>query len=92
MVGPVAQPNLVERFERSAAPFGTLHAGINEGQLNIAESRHSGYEVEALKDEPDLFVANAREGVFVESFYVITRERVGARGGNIQAPQKVHER
>ena len=53
-------PDALERRLYALPPVGGRHAAIREGQLHVLRHREIPDQVEGLKDEPDLAVADAR--------------------------------
>ena len=50
----------LERVRHSLLPFLRQHAAVRERQLDVLEHREVADQVETLKDESDLAVADAR--------------------------------
>src|SRR5262245_11389950 len=60
MLGAVAHPHPFERFRHARAALRRPHAPVGERQLDVLVDRQVANEVEALKNEADLAVADAR--------------------------------
>ncbi len=56
-------------------------AVVDEGELDVVQGGGAGEQVEGLKDEADLLVADAGELVVVERGDVVAVEPVAAAGG-----------
>ena len=71
---------------------GDAAAAVEHGQLDVFQRGGAGEEVEALEDEPELLVAQVGKLVAVETGDVHAVEQVAARGGPVEAAERVHER
>ena len=94
VLGPIGQTDRLERRERAAPSLGGRHlAGdVEQRQLDVLDRRRPRQQVEPLKHEADLAVADLREFVVVQPRDVAVLEPVLARGRTIEAAEDVHER
>src|SRR6185503_14246915 len=65
---------------------------IQKRQLDVLGSARACKKIELLKHEPDLAAPDLSELVALEQTDADAIERVGARGGDVEAPEDVHER
>jgi hypothetical protein len=72
--------------------LGLRGAVVDERQLDVVQSGGAGEQVEGLKDEADLLVADAGELVVVECGDVVPVEPVAALRGRVEAADEVHQR
>ena len=91
MVHAVFQADAIEKFGGALAALAAGGAPVDQGQLDIAQSRGVGQQVEALEDEADLVVADVRQFVALEPFHRLLVQPVLARGRGVQAAEKVHQ-
>jgi len=87
----VAEGDLVEGREGLLLPLRAGDAGIEEGQLDVAEERGLGEQVEGLEDEADLLVPDRGELEAGELRDVLPFQAVGAVGRCVEAAEDVHE-
>src|SRR6185503_15540055 len=92
VVHPVAQPDPFERLCGARAPFLGAEAGVNEGQLHVVQRVGAGQEIERLKYEPDLLVADPRQVVVGEIAHLLRVQPVLAARGRVEAADQVHQR
>ena len=65
MVDPIGEPDVAQGAERASAPVPAAQAGIGERQLDVGQRARARDQVEALKDEADLAIAQVGEVVLV---------------------------
>src|SRR5207244_1063123 len=58
VAGSIAQPDQAQRGERAPASFRGGKSGVDQGKLDILDGGVALQQVEALKDEADLAVAD----------------------------------
>jgi hypothetical protein len=87
----VAEPDLAGDLLRATTALGGRDSCIDEGELDVADDVELWQEVEGLKDEPDLPVANFGQTVLGGVTEVASTDfhAAGARG--VQAAEQVHE-
>ena len=85
------RPTSVERREGLLLPLGAGDAGVEERQLDVAQERGLGQQVEGLEDEADLLVADRGELEAGELRDVLAVQAVGALGRRVEAAEDVHE-
>src|SRR5436190_416114 len=89
MVGPVGKANRGERLAGARGPSSLT--GVDQRHLHVVQGAGARDQVEALKHESDLSVADASEVVVVESRHVGAVEDIAAAGRHVQAPDDVHQ-
>ena len=78
--------------ELGAAPRGLLpEPSVNKRQLHVVERRSARQQIEGLKNEPDLLVADARELVVIHVADAFAVQQISASRRSIEAPDEVHE-
>src|SRR6188768_794668 len=82
----------LERRIGALAAFGSLHAAVDERQFDVLEHGEVTNQVEALKDEPDLAVANARPLREGEVRHLVAVQHVGALAGRVEQAENREER
>src|SRR5579859_5728239 len=87
---PVSESDLLKGGYRPGSPRLALDAGVSQRKLDVGQRRSPRDEVEALKDEADLAVANPGQRGFVETADIDAVEPVPATGGDVEAPDDVH--
>ena len=95
MIGAVLQPDGAEGVERAPVPLGRLRAAalrVEERELDVLERRRAGEQVEPLKDESNLFVANRRQLIVREARHVAAVQPIRAGRRAIEAAEDVHQR
>ena len=92
MVPPVGKPDLVERVHRRVPPGLLVVAAIEQGQLHIFQRRCAGEQVEALKDEAEIFSPQQGALIAVEIFDMDALEQERAGGWHVEAAENVHHR
>src|SRR5712691_5574991 len=60
MLRAMAHANALQRISYTFLPLAGVHAAIGQGQLHIFINRKVADQIEALKDETNLAIANAR--------------------------------
>ena len=76
--------------QRPALPL--RHPGVHQGQLDVLKRRGTGQEVEGLKYEADLAVADPCELGLVELGDGLAGQPVLASAGRVEAADQIHER
>ena len=80
-----------QRLLDALAALGGRHAAVAQRHVDVVEQVQVGDQVEALEDEADLAVAQARAGVVAEVADVFAVEQVGAAGEGFQQAGDVEE-
>ena len=89
---PLLEPDELQQFGGPVADVVLLLFPVERGHEDVFEHGGVRQEVEALKDEADVLVAQLRELVVVELHHVPAGEDETARGGDVQAAHEVHQR
>jgi hypothetical protein len=81
VIGAVLEPDLFEKAEG----VGRVGSGAAEFQRDedVFQGGQGWKELEILEHEPDVFVADAGAGVFIEGTQVIAGEEAGSGGGGV---------
>ncbi len=87
----VVQAHTSEGQARLATAFGSRDPRVDQGQLDVAQRRGPREQVEGLKDEPDLLVADAGQLDVIEARHLTAVEHVRARGRRVEATDQVHQ-
>ncbi len=85
----------LDGFERALGFFDALvrrSAVINQRQLDVVERGGARQQIESLKDEADLFVADGGEIVIVELADQPARQPVFPARRSIEATDQIHKR
>jgi hypothetical protein len=85
-----ARPTLASASSMRLA-LGGVEAAVAQRHVDVVEQRQVGDQVEALEDEAQLFIAQARAGVVVHAFDVDAVEDVLAVGEFFQQAGDVEE-
>ena len=86
MIDPLSETDLQQRRERAAPALWSGNAGIGQRQLDVGERSGSRDEVETLKHETDIPVADVGQGVFVDPADVAAGQPVAAAGRQSRQP------
>ncbi len=86
------EADIGERFLGAGDAGGRGCAVIDQWQLDVVEGSGAGEQIEGLKDEADLLVADAGELVVVQLADQLAVEPVFALGRGVKAADEVHER
>jgi hypothetical protein len=92
VVNPLPEADLTQRGERPLAPGDARQPRVGERELNVGLRARARDQVEALKDEADLAVADVSERVLVDPPHVEAVQPVGAGGRGVEAAEDVHQR
>ena len=92
MVNALCHPDRGERLLRAPAARVPVDAGVGERQFHVREGGRARDEVEALKDEADLAVAQVGEIVLVHVAHVDAVDQVAPAGRQVEAAEDVHQR
>src|SRR5262249_27801811 len=92
MLRPMAHADPFERLGDSLLPFRRPRAPIRQRQLDVLVHRQVANEVDALKDEADLAVANARALRGFEIRHRLVVERIRTIAGRVEQPQNRQQR
>ena len=92
VLGAVRHADLLERRHHALLALGRLHAAIGERQLDVLVDVEIADQVEALEDEPDLAVADARALRERQIGDRLAVERVLALGRRVEQPEDRQER
>jgi hypothetical protein len=90
VLAPV-QTHLRQRGARPLVLIGERQVAVVERQLDVLQRRRARQQVEVLKDEAELAIAQRRARVGGEMRDVLAAEAIGARGRTIEAANDVHE-
>ena len=90
---PVAQPQATQQFGTPAPRFSLRVVILREPerQQDVFKRGHSRQEVEALKDETDIAVAQARKLLIVHAGHRLAEQAVLAEIRSVQTPEYVHQ-
>src|SRR5262249_48321228 len=77
-------------LSRAPQPFSRRYTGIEHRQFDVLERGRSRYEIETLKDETDVLVADIRQSGLVYSRDVFTVLEVLSFARPIEASNDVH--
>src|SRR5258706_4507285 len=93
-IGTVMEPPRFGRGPGARTPIAWRYAlaAVDQRQLHVYDCRRSCEQVEALKHEADVLVANRRQLVVVEMRDIAAAEHVDTARRAIEASQNVHER
>ena len=91
VMNAVSQADLGERLERDLAALVRRHAGVNERQFDVVQRVGARQQVERLKHEPDLAIADFGQLVVVHLADVGAVQLVAAGGGRVEAADDVHQ-
>jgi hypothetical protein len=61
VVGPVGEPDPLERRQRAPPPLARRDLGVDQRQLDVLERAVPGQQVKLLEDEAQLLVPQPRE-------------------------------
>src|SRR5262245_7015975 len=86
------QPNLLERVLDAPPPLGAVKAPVAQRHIEVVEDVELGDEVEALKDETDVLVAQARLLVVAQAAHVDIVEKIVAAVERVEQPCDVEKR
>jgi hypothetical protein len=78
--------------DRALAAILHVAAAIQQRKLNVLDGTGSRKQVEILKNEPNLLIADLRKTVAVKIPYLRAVQAITARSRLIQTPEYVHER
>jgi hypothetical protein len=84
MICAVCDPDPTERFKRTLATLHPRHPRIRERKLNVGECAHPGNQIEALKHEPQLAVANIPQLDLIELTHVKPIKSVHPARGKVK--------
>ena len=84
----IHRPQRRLRFLRAR---GGRQAGIDQRQLHVVQRRRARQQVEGLKDEPDLLVANARQFIVGHVADEVPVDVILPAGRRIEAAGQVHQ-
>src|SRR4029079_6203724 len=68
------------------------YAGVDQRQLHVVQRGRARKQVEGLKDEPDLLIADAGQLVVVLLAHLLAVQQVAALARRVQAADQVHQR
>ena len=80
VMDPVGQADVAQGLQRHLPPFLGGHAGVDQGQLDVAQRVGARQQVEGLEDEADLLVADLRQLVVVHLAHLDAVQLVLAAG------------
>ena len=66
VVQPIPQPYQFQQPLRPPLPFGSIHAGKNQGELDVLDGGHSGNQVKALENKANFVLAKFGKLVFIK--------------------------
>ena len=88
----IREADIAQRGERDLAALIESHAGVNQRQLDIPQRTRSREEIEGLKDEADLAIADLGEFVVVHLADAVPVQFIRAGGRRIEAAEHIHQR
>src|SRR5574341_943207 len=91
MVHPPLQTYQGERLQGTLMPARAMKPIVHHRQLDVLQRRCARQEIEALKDETDLAVADMGPLVRRKRTYFAVVEKVTPPRGSVEATQDVHE-
>ena len=93
VIEPLAESDALQRG-RGQRPRVALFAAavVQHRQLDVLQCAGARQKIEALKNEADLLVAQRREGVAVHAVDANAVDEIRARGGRVEASEKIHQR
>lgn len=86
----IGKSDRVNGAQGAFAAFLAADVGVDHGQLDIFENIEPGQEVEGLKDEADLFVADAGEFIVARLADIHAVEHDGAGADIIETTENLH--
>src|SRR5262249_723853 len=89
---PVAQSDEAQYLLGSGLPFRSGHPGIEEGNADVFDSRHAREQVELLKDESNLSIADTSHLVLPQGVDTVPSDRVASGTRAVQTADDIHER
>ncbi len=92
MIEAVAHSHRAQRPLGAPAALRAPQPGVGERQLDVDERARARHEVEALKHEADLAVAQVGEIVLVHVADVHAVDQIATARGYVQAAEDVHQR
>jgi hypothetical protein len=92
VLGAMRHADALERGVGALAALGRLHAAIDQRQLDVLEHGEVANQVEALEDEPDLAVADARALRQREVRDLVAVQHVRAFGRRVQQSEDRQQR
>jgi len=93
MIGAFAEADEIKSLLGAIPLFvrGDAVAIILHGHLDIFESRRAGQQIETLKDEADLFIADIRQRITIQRGYVNAIQPVMSTRRMIQRTHHIHD-
>jgi len=88
----IAQPDRLQGLPCHSTAFTRADAGIDQGQLHLSPRRGAGQQVEALKHEANLLVADVSQFSFTQPSHVLAIQDVSPIRRSVEATQHVHQR
>jgi hypothetical protein len=88
----MAHAHALQRLLHALPPLRRRHAAVGQGELDVLEDGEVADEVEALEDETDVAVADARALAEVEVLHGLAGDGVGAAGGRVEQAQDREQR
>ena len=88
----VSKPHELELFRGAPPSLLAADARVDQRQFDVVERRRPREEVEGLKDESDLSIADPRQLIVAQLAHELTAQPVLARGRRIETTDHVHER
>jgi hypothetical protein len=92
VVGPVAEPDLVEGLAGPVHPLAAPHAPVQQGRGDVLQRAGPAEQVEPLEHEPDGRVAQLGAAVVGQLRGVAPGQLVAARVGPVQQAEQVEQR
>jgi hypothetical protein len=88
MPGAMHHSYLFQGFVDASFALGSLHASIGEWKFDVFVNREISNQIEALKNESNLPVSNARPLLVFEAFYGLAVEQVASFGRRVKQPEQ----
>src|SRR3989449_6014571 len=93
MANALRETQSFEQFERTHPSLGARHAAaVLERQCDVLFDREPRHQIECLKDEADLAIADLRQTLARQRADVLAIELIAAGRGRVETTQDVHQR
>ena len=87
----IGQIHFLQGFQRAHTTRRTRHASIDKWELYIVQRGRPRQEIERLKDESDLFIANPRQLIVIEFSHLVIVEPITSLAWRVETSDKVHQ-
>src|SRR5687767_8676000 len=92
MLRTIGEADTLELLHRSRTPLIAVDARVQKRQLDILEDRRARQQVERLKNEAELLIADASQLFARHLRNVLTIEPITTGARRVETPKDVHER